>query len=166
MKLLTIIRHAQAENGGLGTRDIDRALSEQGQADARNLAHLIAKLSPPIDHIICSSAKRTHQTYSALRGQLGMLPEAVLSDAAYLAPPEMLQILLQNAPTESAHAAIIAHNPGVEKLVALLCNPIGSHLNLGMATGTVAHVLLQIDSWTQLDWGRGHLLAFVPPDFM
>lgn len=165
MKLLTIIRHAQAERGELGTRDIDRALSEQGQADARNLARVIGKLTPSVDHIICSSAKRTQQTYLALRGQLDSLPDAVFSDAAYLAPTEMLQILLQNVPSESAHVAIIGHNPGVEKLVAVLCNPVGGQLNLGMATGAVAHLLLQIDTWTQLDAGRGYLLAFIPPDF-
>lgn len=164
MKNLTIIRHAQAEHGGLAQRDFDRALSEQGQNDARQLARTVAKLTPPIDHAICSSAKRTHQTLQILQDQLSNLPEPVLSDAAYLAPAEMLQILIQNAPASAEHVMLIGHNPGMEALVARLCSSAGQRLNLGMATGTVAHIHLQINEWAQLDWGCGYLLAFIPPD--
>lgn len=163
MKRLTIIRHAQAESGGLAQRDIDRALSAQGQSDARQMAQVIAKL-PPIDHILCSAAKRTRQTCQILGEQLNALPEPILSDAAYLSPVEMLQILLQNLPDAAQHAVVIGHNPGVENLVIQLCSLSGNRLNMGMATGTIVHLHIQIGAWTELDWGCGYLLAFVPPD--
>lgn len=163
MKVLSIIRHAQAERSSLLGDDASRALSENGQIEARQIAARIERLDPLVDHIICSPATRTRQTASALQDRIKTLPEPIWPSSAYLASVEMLRLLLQSTPATAKHVAIVGHNPGVEALVSNLCNSGDSCVNLSMQTGTLAHLHLQIVEWNELNWGCGHLISCIPP---
>lgn len=66
--------------------------------------------------VLCSSAQRTRDTYAALGADL---PVTYL-DTLYLASAGEIFSLLQAANDRIRHLMVIAHNPGIHALAALL----------------------------------------------
>lgn len=73
------------------------------------------------DRILCSSAVRTQETAHYFSEHWGLADDAIVTCAdLYLASPTSLLSVLQQLGTDSSHTMIIAHNPGLEDLSALL----------------------------------------------
>lgn len=168
MKYLSIVRHAQAKHAEHTQRDIDRTLTDRGLIEAELTANLVADIIPQADYVICSAAQRTRQTAMVLQEQINKRPNAIWpspiwSERAYLADTETLRTLLKNASPSAEHVVLIGHNPGVEELVFRLGKTNVGHINLFMATGTLAHLKLNISEWKDLEWGCGELIKLAHP---
>ena len=119
MKRLLIFRHAKA-----GPRDEkhdkERALIQRGCDDAALIGRAMHEKGYKPDLVLCSSAKRTVETWQHAAPELGEDPEVRFLDALYDAPEKSI---LQTIRTVKTHAPVIlyiGHNPGLENLARVL----------------------------------------------
>lgn len=135
-QLLTLVRHGKSSWQTAGQTDFDRPLNDRGLADTPVMASRLAQAGCIPDLILCSSAVRTQQTAALLAEGIGLSLDKILHyDELYLAAPPTLLLALQAATAEYDHIMIIAHNPGLEDLSALL----SSQCNSAMPTLGIRH---------------------------
>lgn len=114
MKRVFLIRHAEAGFSGGGKGDHGRELTEDGQAQARQLGRLLAEAE--IEVILASSASRAAQTAEGL----GLSAPVSLLDQLYNAgTPDLLAVLAEQDPAVKV-VALVAHAPGIPALVDAL----------------------------------------------
>jgi phosphohistidine phosphatase len=116
---LLIVRHATAfeADARRWPDDGERPLSPQGVARARKAAAGMKQLVRAPGRVLTSPLVRTRQTAAVLSEVAGW-PKAI--DCAELAPgesPEALLALLKRTP--GARIAVVGHEPGLGRLVAL-----------------------------------------------
>lgn len=163
MRLLTVIRHAKAEDAALYPEDIARPLTERGVRDARSMARVIAGLQPPIDWWVTSPALRARESTDAMVAEIGYTNTISVLDEAYPGLADRWFAIVAATPSETRHLAIVGHNPGLEELIAGLCAGGALHLNFRLPTAGVAHVELEVARWDQVRWGCGQLRLLISP---
>ncbi|PWR07447.1 histidine phosphatase family protein [Micromonospora acroterricola] len=157
-RTLVLLRHAKAEQGSAGTHDADRPLSARGHADAAAAGAWLAHHGLLPDVVICSTALRTRQTWHGVAmgmtgsppegGPAGPRPTVRYEPGAYDSHPEELLTLVRTIDPTAGTALLIAHNPGISLLSALL-DPEGVGEE-GLRTTELAihHTAL---GWAELD---------------
>ncbi|GIM83713.1 SixA phosphatase family protein [Salinispora arenicola] len=130
-RTLVLLRHSKAEPPG-DRPDVDRPLAPRGRADAAAAGAWLAHNALLPDLVICSSARRTRETWHGVAmgmtgappegGSAGPAPDVQYADDAYEAHPEDLLALVRRVNPVTRTVLLIAHNPGVSQLSALL-NP-------------------------------------------
>ncbi|KWV34495.1 SixA phosphatase family protein [Micromonospora rifamycinica] len=128
-RTLVLLRHAKAEQSGAGP-DVERRLTARGHADAAAAGVWLARRVLPPDVVICSAARRTRQTWHDVAlGLAGCPPEDApagtapvvrYAAAAYEAHPDDLLDLVRTVEPEARTVLLVAHNPGISLLSALL----------------------------------------------
>ncbi|WP_027489172.1 SixA phosphatase family protein [Allorhizobium undicola] len=115
-----LLRHASANWPGPGERDFDRALSEQGYAEAEFVAERAFERDYRPQRVLSSTARRCRETADAVARNLsGMDIEFNYIDALYNAPLDTyVELLKASAPAQSV--MMIGHNPAMEELLHLL----------------------------------------------
>jgi len=120
-RFLTLVRHAKSSWNVQGQQDHERPLNERGMRDAPIMAKRLLDKGCIPDLILCSSAVRTQQTaqyflnaFEQSQDQLWVEPKL------YLCSPETILNEVAVAEAGNTHVMIIAHNPGLEQLCALL----------------------------------------------
>ncbi|WP_123770219.1 SixA phosphatase family protein [Vulcaniibacterium tengchongense] len=118
MRELILLRHAHAEPASAGQADLDRPLSAEGLAEAEAAGRWLAanKLVP--DCVLCSPARRTRETLEAVLAVIGYVDQRI-EPAIYEATPGTL-IALADAHGDAGRLMLVGHNPGLERLAALL----------------------------------------------
>ncbi|SEI73618.1 SixA phosphatase family protein [Frateuria terrea] len=119
MQELILLRHAEALPAATGGDDRSRTLSPRGEQEALAAGRWLASHGARPDRVLCSPAERARHTADlAMRA---MTPDASigLSEDVYEATPgELLALLDQHA--DARCVLLVGHNPGIERLVALL----------------------------------------------
>ncbi|HEL3757957.1 TPA: histidine phosphatase family protein [Stenotrophomonas maltophilia] len=110
MRELILLRHAHAEPATPGQADLDRPLSPVGLAEAEAAGKWLKEM--------CSPARRTRETLEAVLGTIGYV-EKRLEDRIYEATPGTLAALVDDR-RDLDRVLIVGHNPGLERLVALM----------------------------------------------
>ncbi|TDC28969.1 histidine phosphatase family protein, partial [Micromonospora sp. KC213] len=128
-RALVLLRHAKAENPG-AVADVDRRLTARGHADAAAAGAWLARHALLPDVVLCSPARRTRQTWHDVAlgmtgsppegGPAGTTPVVRYEAAAYEARPEDLLDLVRSVDPAAATVLLVAHNPGISLLSALL----------------------------------------------
>lgn len=118
MRELILLRHAHAEPAGTGQADLDRPLSAVGLAEAEAAGKWLKEHNLLPDCVLCSPARRTRETLEAVVGITGFF-EHRLEDPVYDATPGTLIGLVADR-SDIERLMIVGHNPGLERLVALL----------------------------------------------
>ena len=118
MRELILLRHAHAEQAGLGQDDIDRPLSRQGLAEAEAAGKWLKEHNLLPDRIVCSDARRARETLEEVLQVTGFV-EQRQEPRIYNATPGMLMEVADEH-RECARLMLVGHNPGLEQLVALL----------------------------------------------
>lgn len=149
-KILTLWRHAKAENDALSVRDHDRKLTERGVFDAALMADFLAKHSSLPDEVWCSTSARTRETLAALP----TLPTRLLAPL-YLASSEDCFAHVKTADDACAHIMIIGHNPGLHQFAHdLLRDSTNAQdeatLVEGFPTAAIAMFECHIKHWYEL----------------
>ncbi len=158
MKLLLLLRHAQADRASPGLPDHDRPLDERGRRDATAVGRLLLRERLVPDRILSSTAVRACATAERAAESSRYEGEVRTSSRLYLA--DCLELLgpLRELDSACASALIVAHNPGVAELLRLLTDEIRP-----VPTAALARVHLPIESWEQLQpAARGQLINFWP----
>lgn len=119
MQELILLRHAEAQPASSGADDRGRRLSGRGEQEAKAAGQWLASHGVKPDRILCSPAERARATAVLALAALKKAPEAELSEDIYEATPgELLALLDQHG--DAGTVMLVGHNPGIERLVALL----------------------------------------------
>ncbi len=139
------MRHAKSSWKEAELDDHARPLTKRGRRDAPLMGALLRGQGLTPDAILCSTALRARETAAAVAEACGFA--GVIADHAglYDHAPEAYFEALARLPGTVAVALLVAHNPGVEELLAELTGE-----NEPFSTGAVAQVTLALADWAQL----------------
>ena len=140
--------------------DWERPLTDRGRRDATHVGERLRRLSLVPDIIISSDAVRAETTARLVADAAEYGGKVVLSPSLYHATPHKVIDVLRDVRDQSARAImIVAHNPGLEDLVARLTGE-----RVAMPTAALANVLLPIEEWRQVDLTtQGRMIEFWRP---
>lgn len=129
-RTLVLLRHAKAEQPREDGADGERPLTTRGHADAAAAGAWLARHALLPDVVLCSPALRTRQTWHGLAmgmtgsppegGPTGSSPAVRYEPTAYDARPEELLELVRTVAPDAGTVLLVAHNPGISLLSALL----------------------------------------------
>ncbi len=159
---LTLIRHAKSDWGNPGLPDHDRPLNMRGLAAAPLIGGWLDANGFAPDNVLCSTARRTQETWSGIATQLGAAPDPVLSRALYHADPSDILQTLRGCDGRSV--AVIGHNPGIGALAWSLAATPPDHPSFGSyPTGACLVLAFDATTWDDITEGTGQLKGFVTP---
>ena len=155
-KRLIVMRHAKA--GELpGGPDIERALKARGRRDAAAAGEWLRGGGFRPDAVLCSSARRTRQTWQYVSAALGDSASFVADPRLYSADADGVLAIIGETPDEVGTLLYVGHNPAAAELAAMLTGA-----ELAFPTCAIAVVGLQ-HAWSDLRAGVGDLIASWTP---
>ena len=120
MPTLYLLRHAHAASAAPDQRDFDRPLDKRGRTEVKRMGAHLARIDARAGAVLCSSARRTVETWSGLASSWRIAVEPVVSDALYLASGSELLAVLRRLPLDLESVLMVAHNPGAQDLAVSL----------------------------------------------
>jgi len=144
MRELILLRHAHAEPADNGLADIDRPLSPHGLAEAEAAGRWLLEQRLVPDRVLCSPARRARETLEAVLSLTGYV-EQRLEERIYDATPGTLAALVDEH-REVERLLLVGHNPGMERLVALMHSGQSGDYR-GMPTASVAGIARLAAFW-------------------
>jgi phosphohistidine phosphatase len=111
---LILWRHAEAEPGGPGEPDLERALTGKGQKQARRMGEWLTSQLPDNCRVLVSPALRTLETVEPLQRKF-----KIHKDLAPGAEPEEV-LKAANWPAGKESVLIVGHQPTLGQVAALL----------------------------------------------
>ncbi len=153
---LLLLRHAKAESTGKGgVQDHDRALSDRGRGDATEMGRAIAGRSEPVELVLCSTSRRTRETWERVQPALLGAPEVRFLRELYTAEDTYLEILGSEGGA-AASVLLIGHNPTIHETARALDPDFPRHFP------TAALAVFESDAdWTGLEQPVARRLAFL-----
>lgn len=146
---LTLMRHAKSSWKTQGQIDHDRPLNARGHRDAPDMAQRLKARGSIPDLIITSSAKRALTTAEYVKNTLGAADSDMeIEPSLYLASPQKIVSLLRSLDARVEHVLVVAHNPGLEDLSAMLASDSPTHFP------TAAIRQFSCPQWSQLAINR------------
>ena len=160
-----LLRHAKSDWPDVP--DHDRPLAKRGRKDAPVIGRWLRRRGYLPDVVVCSTARRTRQTWELVARELDGSPLVQFESRAYAASAQTLLYLARELPAQCRAALLIAHNPGLVDLVnSLAAEPgedgVPGSLGLRFPTAAVA-VLEFTGGWPGLAPGRARLLDYTTP---
>ncbi|RAI04065.1 histidine phosphatase [Acuticoccus sediminis] len=135
MRYFIIMRHAKAE-AGENKLDFDRSLVERGWNEADSTARQLAEHGLTPDTILCSAARRTRDTLSAVMPHVTGDCIVHLRRSLYEADVTDLRDALRKVTGQ--RVLVIGHNPTVHELALEFAGQDGAALAHGFPTSTAA----------------------------
>ena len=121
---LILWRHAEAEEGGVGMDDLQRALTPRGEKQAVRMAAWLDRQLPEGLRVLCSPARRTEQTAQAL-GRKYKLRAELLPGCT---PAELLE--LAQWPKGKGTVLVVGHQPVLGQTIAELVGFTGAECSV------------------------------------
>jgi phosphohistidine phosphatase len=147
VKTLLLLRHAKSSWNDSSIEDRDRPLNARGRGDAPRMGDVLRDESLVPDVIISSDAVRAETTAVAVAEAAGFLRDIAIDPRLYLAgPDDLLAVVRARSGRDARIVMIVAHNPGLEDLIAQLT---GERHDL--PTATLVQLAVPIDTWDALD---------------
>ncbi len=160
-----LLRHAKSDWPDVS--DHARPLAKRGRHDAPAVGRWLREHGYLPDVVVCSTARRTRQTWELAASALGGSPTVTFEPRAYDASALTLLYLAQELPSSCRAALLIGHNPAISELAASLAGSAAEDGALPPSlirfpTAAVA-VLEFAGDWAALAPGQARLLAFTAP---
>jgi phosphohistidine phosphatase len=170
MKRLFLLRHAKSLRDE-SMNDKDRPLNPRGRADAPTMGAYMHKERYIPDRVLCSSAKRTVETWTMLGPELDTVPQPNLLDSLYLAASGSILKIIRQEGREAAALLVIGHNPGLEDAARKLTakpssakeRELVAEIETKFPTGALAVLEFEISAWPEMTEGAGKLVDFARP---
>lgn len=152
--LITLLRHATAEDHSLNIADAERALIKKGENQVLRVAAFCKNNDLKPDALYCSPLRRTRQTAEMLQGALPDCPSAETVDwlKAGTAPQLMLAELGRLHEKGYADIWLVGHEPDFSSLVARTINASGDCIDLKKASLTRLELDFSDQMYAQLLW--------------
>ena len=150
-----LLRHAKSDWPDVP--DHDRPLAKRGRKDAPAVGRWLRDRGYLPEVVVCSTARRTRQTWELVAPELGGSPSVRFEPRAYAASPMTLLHLARELPGRCRAALLIGHNPGIEDLAGALAD-----VELRFPTAAVA-VFEFTGDWPGLAPGQARLLDSTTP---
>jgi len=171
VKRLLLLRHAKAVPGTTKSGDHGRPLNERGRLDAPRMGIAMQHKRYLPDRVLCSTAKRTLETWEHVAPELDGKPEVIFSDELYLAPWKLIANMARAQPKASEVVLVIGHNPGLEECARALARKPKTDdehkrldaLNDKFPTCALAVLDFDAETWTDIASGAGVLADFIRP---
>jgi phosphohistidine phosphatase len=162
-----LLRHAKSDWPDVA--DQARPLAKRGRHDAPAVGRWLAARGYLPDVVVCSTARRTRQTWELIAPELGGSPSVTFEPRAYDASALTLLYLARELPDRYRTALLIGHNPAISELASSLAGPPqdappaeAGPPRLSFPTAAVA-VLEFAGDWPALAPGEARLEAFTAP---
>ncbi len=169
MLTLMLLRHAKAEPGVPRVADKDRALAERGLADATRMGERLVRDGMVPDRVICSTARRTRETWTRVSVELGAPVPVDFEAAIYEATTARLLTVIRRAPPSAKRLMLIGHNPGFEDLTNDFVRDAETGAAARLAekypTCGLAILELPIATWSQATPRSARLTHFTAPRY-
>jgi len=160
MRTLILLRHAHAIAPTSHLADKDRPLSEHGLIEANAAGQWLKEHALQPDKVLCSPTLRCRQTLEGVNASLKLSVDVSVQSRIYEATPGTLITLLDDYAQQPC-VLLVGHNPGLERLLALLSSGQSGHYR-GMPPASIA--LLSVpNTMTTLEPASAHLNAFWSP---
>ncbi len=157
MHELILLRHAEAVPIETTGDDQARPLSPRGEQEAQAAGLWLASHGLRPERVLCSPTRRTDETTRLALAAIDAAPVPQMAVEIYNASPgELLALLDQHG--DAGTVMLVGHNPGIERLVALLVEGRSDDFR-GMPPGAMA--VLHLDG--ALEPGNARLDAFWSP---
>lgn len=157
MHELILLRHAEAVPIADSGDDRQRPLSPRGEQEAQAAGLWLAAHGLLPQRVLCSPTRRTNETTRLALAAIEGAPVPQVADEIRDATPGELLVLLDQH-EDAGTVMLVGHNPGIERLVALLVEGRSDEFR-GMPPGAMA--VLHLDG--PLEPGRARLDAFWSP---
>jgi phosphohistidine phosphatase len=159
MKTLILMRHAKSSWKDPKLEDHERPLNKRGKKDAPLMGKVIHEMELVPQLILSSTALRARQTTEAVIEQCKCDSKVEYLDTFYMGEPSAYIERLRMLPDDIERVMIVGHNPALETLLQILSRQIES-----LPTAVVAHIVLPIDHWSELnDESYGDLIGLWRP---
>ena len=166
MLRLILFRHGKAvphENGP----DFERGLTHRGVQNSAQMATDLQNSGVLPDYALVSSARRTLETWEAMRSQFPDTNVKITRDL-YLAPSDAVFEAIHEIRSEDRTALIIGHNPALHDLALKLVG-FGDRYALArlkdhLPTAGLVVLDFDVDAWTEISARSGRLDRFLTPD--
>jgi phosphohistidine phosphatase len=167
MRRLMLLRHAKSDRSAPGARDRDRPLDARGKSAAPRIGAYMARHSLMPDHVLCSPARRTVDTWSLVAEAFAKPPVVDFDDRLYDASAETVLDVVRETGAEIHSLLVIGHNPGLQDLAGLLIASgdleARERLREKFPTAALLVIDFAFDDWRKLHRRAGRLDRFVTP---
>ncbi|MFE4258349.1 SixA phosphatase family protein [Streptomyces sp. NPDC056883] len=166
---LVLLRHAKSAWPD-GVADHERPLGPRGLRDAPAAGRWLRDAGCLPALVICSTARRTRETWALAAAQLGAEVPVRFDERMYAAEPEELLEVVAEVPQEVGTLLLVGHNPGLEELAVGLARDAAGTAEAGamarlsekFPTSAIA-VLACPGTWRELAPGSARLTDFAVP---
>jgi phosphohistidine phosphatase len=142
MKMLYLLRHAKSSWKDTLLADHDRPINGRGRDEAPLLGEYLRQRGLTPAFVAVSTARRAIQTASEVLSILHYDGLVRHDSRLYLAEIDTLYAVIASTPAEAASLMLVAHNPGLEQLLAALTGQATA-----MPTCCLAQIELALPSW-------------------
>jgi phosphohistidine phosphatase len=164
-RTLVLLRHAKSD-WPENVADHERPLADRGRRDAPAMGRWLRETGYRPDHVKCSTALRTRQTWELVQDELDADPATDFEPRLYGATVQDLLDVIGGAPADAGTLLVIGHNPGLEYLALTLSGDAPSEerdrMRSKFPTAAVA-VFAWPGGWDQVAGGAARLVRFVTP---
>ena len=157
MKTLIVMRHAKSDWSATGTADIDRTLNKRGRTSAKAIGVWLTAGGFVPDVVLCSSARRTAETWE----NMGLSADIHYLRELYLAAPATILDTVRAVKRDSV--MVLAHNPGIAAFAEAIVANAPDHDRF-YDYPTAATLVAEFDGdWSELAPGKAIARAFTVP---
>jgi phosphohistidine phosphatase len=164
MPRLLLLRHGKSAWPD-GMDDLERPLAKRGREASRRMGRYLADEELVPDLALVSPARRTQETWTLAKDQLGDVPMRS-EPRIYEAPPDRLLTVVKGAEPDISTLILVGHNPGMQELVQLLLGQEDRYAHGAAIAKYPTAALAVIDlpeAWRELSPRSGRLVRFVTP---
>lgn len=157
---LMLVRHVKSAWNDVSLADHDRPLAARGAEAIPRLRDHLAQAAHPPELVLCSTSRRTVDTFEGIRAALAQHAHVQFEQGVYDASADSLLGRLQLVDSGIGCAMVIGHNPTVQDLVMLLVRAGDTDMRAQLAAKlpTGAAVTLSFDgAWRELGAGTARL---------
>jgi phosphohistidine phosphatase len=161
---LLLLRHAKSSWDDPSLADVDRPLAPRGEKAARTIARYLLEKRVRPDLVLCSTSRRTRQTFEAIEPSLGRDVPVEYEQELYGASEVELLARIRTVSPEVGTLLLLGHNPGMQDLALLLAGR-GARLDRlreKFPTAALATLAAE-DGWAELKAGVAELVDYVVP---
>ena len=159
--ILSLMRHATAENTGPISSDFDRALTEHGKKEATQADQHLHQYK--IDKAIISYTKRTLQTFELAAKNCKNIHSEITTKLYHNSDSDIIYDLLRTQKNKDKHILVIGHNPLIYEIAFMLADPNSNYHEFLISTMMPPARIITlefsgVDNWQNIAPGQGEIL--------